>query len=137
MVMDYIIKIARVIASVLDWMFMVVINIVVVPLSFLYTTLTKHANSAWRVEYNGIPVYFWWSGKLRVVMRAAIDKGKGCQGAQVDLQNPRSFLVSLVIVLLPMLAAWIVSSVWLFVSNTITDFFKRVSVARTDNSNSR
>lgn len=103
MILEGIAKASGWVSSLLELLFTTVVNIVVTPLSLLYTLLTQTAEGKWKLsDLSGI-YYFWWSHRDKIIK---CSNELGLTGVVTKhSKHPRTFMVVLGLVLLPIILA--------------------------------
>lgn len=104
MVLSHFEKLSEVVAKILEWIFTIVINAVVAPLSLLYSLTTKTLGSAWKmVDIPGI-YYFWWSNRDKIIKYSNEDASVSSALSKIK-GNPRVLLLLFALAVIPMIIA--------------------------------
>jgi hypothetical protein len=100
MVMDKISTVTSAVAKVLDWIFTIVINAIVTPLSLLYTAITQTFGDKWKLsDLKGV-YYFWWSHKDKIIK---CSNSLGVTSVITKLSRaPRLMLIVFAVVVIPL-----------------------------------
>ena len=106
MILNVLNKTATIIVTVFDVVITCAINIVVVPITLLYTAVTSQLSDRWKLsDISGI-YYFWWSHKEKII-KCANSTGLSSH-LNVLTKCPRLLLVLFVAVAVPVTIAAII-----------------------------
>lgn len=127
MIISFVGKVAAVVASALEWVFMAVVNAILIPLSFTYSALTNKASADWLICNVGRPCFYWWSAKARTAMQTVVYRGGKHSTSVLKLDNPKSFMAFFAIALLPVLVSYVASLLWKTAAGYLTKLSERLN----------
>ena len=119
MFIDALLKIADFLCSCALWVFTFVVNVITIPLSFLYTMVTTNLPDKWKLAH--YVCYVWFSPKDNQTYFSATIRGVPC--AVDKISNPKSFIASLAVTILPMLIAASVTALYRAIADRVKPVF--------------